>query len=516
MLKTSLLSFLFMFTACDLFADVAINEQSILFPNALPNPKLEYGPATLKGKISGSLSQIDSIKKFTKITVSNPAKSYYTYEMPIEKDGTFEFSIPVLGISNITINSPLFLANAFLFPNKETKVNVCFNSVSDPVVTIECPIELTQYDFNTMGKALGEIIFNIPDIYYNVDTIIEPWKYLEAYFARLQKIDKSILQIDSLSDNSKFMIHQVIWGISYDLELSKYDENTRKKYLKKHETLDNFKNIPIKHSDYQFLKVFDLNNPKSLYSFSNSEMMKNILSDSILNVPDIGSMPLDKWQILTRSIFNDLIGNDNLFFIDLLTLNAFSMQIENSKPLSNQQIKDIESYFSSGNLATFLIDENLDLLKTLNNNAKTHPLVINETPKSEKGDLLTNILKKYKGKVVFIDFWATWCGPCLEGLQISKPVKSEYDDKDVVFVYITDTSSPKKMWENKIQQIGGEHYYLTEEKKVEIMDQYNFSSIPNYMIYDKQGNLIHQKSGALSSSTMKEWIDEALKTSDLK
>lgn len=516
MLKTSFLSFFLLVTTCNLFANVVINEQSVAFPNALPNPKLEYGPVTIKGKISGNFSQIDSIKDFTKITVTNPAKSSNTYEMPIEKDGSFEFSIPVLGISNIIIKSPFFLANAFLFPNKETKVDVYFNSFSDPVVTIECPIELTQYDFKTIGKALGEIIFNIPGIDYNVDTIIEPQKYLEACFARLQKSDQSIQQFDTLSDNSKFMIHQVIWGMSYDMNLSKYDEKTSAKYLRKHKNLVDFKNIPIKHSDYQFLKVFDLNNPKSLYSFSNSVMMKNILSDSVLNVPDIGSLSLDKWQVVTRGVFNDLIGYDNKFFIDLLTLNAFSMQIENSKPLSKQQIKDIESYFTRGNLANFLIDENIDLLKTLNNNAKFHPLVINETPKSEEGQLLPDILKKYKGKVVFIDFWATWCGPCLEGLQISKPVKSEYNDKDVVFVYITDTSSPKKMWENKIQQIGGEHYYLTEEKKVEIMDQYNFSSIPNYMIYDKQGNLIHQKSGVLSSNTIKEWIVEALRISDLK
>jgi hypothetical protein len=42
------------------------------------------------------------------------------------------------------------------------------------------------------------------------------------------------------------------------------------------------------------------------------------------------------------------------------------------------------------------------------------------------------------------------------------------------------------------------------------MDQYNFSTIPMYMIFDKEGNLLHQE-GSISPAKMREWLDEALK-----
>ncbi len=94
-------------------------------------------------------------------------------------------------------------------------------------------------------------------------------------------------------------------------------------------------------------------------------------------------------------------------------------------------------------------------------------------------------------------------------MQLSKLVKSEYSHNDVAFVYITSTSSPKKLWENKILQIGDEYYYLSQYMDEEIMGQYNFSTIPMYMIFDKEGKLLHQD-GSISPTKMREWLNEVL------
>lgn len=70
---------------------------------------------------------------------------------------------------------------------------------------------------------------------------------------------------------------------------------------------------------------------------------------------------------------------------------------------------------------------------------------------------------KSKEKVIFIDFWATLCNPCLSAMRESKSVKEEFLDKDVVFVYIADTSSPRKTREQKISEIKGEHCCLSQK-----------------------------------------------------
>ena len=53
---------------------------------------------------------------------------------------------------------------------------------------------------------------------------------------------------------------------------------------------------------------------------------------------------------------------------------------------------------------------------------------------------------QYPGKVVFVDLWATWCGPCMRGIQAMEPLKKKLAGRDVVFVYLYD-SEGKRVWE---------------------------------------------------------------------
>ncbi|MEA5081391.1 MAG: hypothetical protein VB024_07205 [Dysgonamonadaceae bacterium] len=63
------------------------------------------------------------------------------------------------------------------------------------------------------------------------------------------------------------------------------------------------------------------------------------------------------------------------------------------------------------------------------------------------------------------------------------------ENKDIVFVYIANISSPKALGEEKIKIIGGEHYYLTQEECEYVMDNLGFDSIPTYLFYDTKGIL---------------------------
>ncbi len=103
-------------------------------------------------------------------------------------------------------------------------------------------------------------------------------------------------------------------------------------------------------------------------------------------------------------------------------------------------------------------------------------------------------------------FSASWCGPCLSAMEQTKLIKSELKDKDVVFVYLTNTSSVKREWEEKIQSIDGEHYYLTKGEWEPLMDQFDFTGILSCAICDEQGHLKHKFIAYPGGKKMKELI----------
>lgn len=129
--------------------------------------------------------------------------------------------------------------------------------------------------------------------------------------------------------------------------------------------------------------------------------------------------------------------------------------------------------------------------------------------------ILPAIIKDYKGQVVLIDFWATWCGPCMMAMKQIDPIKEKYlsEGKKVAFVYITGETSPLEKWQATIPTIKGYHYRLTNNEFNGLLRLLGIRGIPTYYIADKNGQHFYdniQTGGYPGDDVIQAQLDDAL------
>lgn len=105
---------------------------------------------------------------------------------------------------------------------------------------------------------------------------------------------------------------------------------------------------------------------------------------------------------------------------------------------------------------------------------------------------IESIVKENEGKVVLVDFWASWCKPCRQEMKHVAKLHEKY--KDVVFVNIS-LDMEKDKWEDAAEKEGIKEekfsYMSNTLKKSPNLPPLNVNTIPRYLLFDKEGKLVN-------------------------
>jgi thiol-disulfide isomerase/thioredoxin len=250
------------------------------------------------------------------------------------------------------------------------------------------------------------------------------------------------------------------------------------------------KTLAVDSTFYDFLKVIPINESKNLGSTQYRNWLKYYFLFAL------------KKQNQSMEVMNLYVFCEKLFTGEVL--NHFRLHLW-SDIMQYGNIADADKLypFVKNTMRTnpiFLALEN----SYLNKNVAT-----NFNLKSIDGKSYT--LSDFKGKLVYIDFWASWCGPCIREMPAGEALKKKYAGKDIVFLNISIDEDEYK-WRESVQRLGinGINLIANSQQNPETIQAYKVSSIPSYFLIDKEGKFIASPAPRPSSQEVVQIIDSAL------
>ena len=109
--------------------------------------------------------------------------------------------------------------------------------------------------------------------------------------------------------------------------------------------------------------------------------------------------------------------------------------------------------------------------------------------------LWSDFLRENKGKAIYADFWASWCGPCIQERPNNIRLSADFKDRPVAFVFLSQDNSSEQ-WQKAVKKYNlstlDNVYLLGGEQHSNILKHFNIQAILYYLVFDKNGNLLNK------------------------
>lgn len=409
----------------------------------------------------------------------------------VEENGDFLFTSEILSPQYFTVRTGRIRNKVFICPGDVTIINFDTED-KDRDVTFEGDgkeYNLTLRKVNTLHNKLTQDfmgLFGLPK---------------EDFISKL--------------DSLKLQVEELIAPFNHDKKPFAEFERARTEYF----TLGLLANYPNYHAyatskepeiinSNDFIEGVDIKNSKHIgideYASLLESYIQKLYGETMQGDRAKGTSDFEK-SLIYFELVDSLLGRGPL--ADLInhshTKDAIRWSsLETAKNISEHymEMATSEDYIMS---IRYLLDKRLLL-------APGQP-----APKFtlEGFDGKTYSLDDFKGKLVYLDFWATWCGPCRREIPHLKQLKNEYKGKPVAFIAIS-VDDDKEAWEKmvKSEKLDGIQLYAPKAWLNETTIQYQVVGIPTFVLIDGEGKIIEYPASRPSQEETKLLLNKHLKS----
>ena len=189
---------------------------------------------------------------------------------------------------------------------------------------------------------------------------------------------------------------------------------------------------------------------------------------------------------------------DNACLRDICVAYCMYRYIEdNSMPLNDAMVAFLQQNIALPAAKAKVMELHEKYLAIMNREISSDANLMSSKDVADMSDgekILRKLVEPYKGKIILIDVWGTWCSPCRQALSHSKELYNRMAQYDIVFLYLANRSD-EDSWKNVIKEynVTGDnvvHYNLPGEQQSAMENFLKVNGYPTYRLIDRNGNLL--------------------------